>query len=383
MDLKQGQFTTQELRQELTLSAQQIQALNILAAPVLELNQLISQEMAANPVLDMEDNYREVSLEAAEEKLVGEALQLENSSGGGELYYNSPEGEARRKHFFDSITSTASFDEGLANQLRLMDLDKEMLRVCVAVIGEIDPSGYLVASDEEIAEAGDWNLKLVKKAVKTVQSLDPVGIAARNLKERLLLQLQRKGYRDTDLLKVVKEHLEDIAANRLPQICRKLRISMERLNEIIDVIKKLRPSLDETTINPAEYVQEEMIVKIENGEPKVELLNNRLPSLKISSYYQKLIDDQGLSAEDRRFIKAKISGAVEFMKKIHNRQSTIEKIANIIVRHQKRFFFEGDQALVPLTMSQVAEEIGCHETTVSRAVAGKYLRCRYGMVPLR
>lgn len=383
MDLRQGQFTSQTLRQEQTLSAQQIQALNILAAPVLELNQLINQEMEANPVLEMEDNFREESLDATEDRLLDDALQLDSYADRGDVVYSSPEDEAKRQHFFDSLTSSISFEENLITQLRLHDLDESMLELCLHIVSEVDSSGYLITSDDELSEMTGKPVKEVKKAVKVVQQLEPAGVAARNLKERLLIQLKRSGYSSKDILAVVRDHLDDLGANRLPQICRKLHISMERLTEITEVIKTLRPSLDEASVSPVEYVQEDLVVKIVNGEPVVEMLNSRLPSLKVSSYYKKLVGDSNLSQEDERFIKTKITSALEFMKKIHNRQSTIEKIAGLLVKTQRQYFFEGEKALVPLTMVDVAEAIGCHETTVSRAVASKYLRCSFGLVPLR
>ena len=382
MQLGQGQYVSTELRQEQTLSAQQIQSLKILTAPLLDLGQLISQEMAENPVLEMEKDDREVSLEVAENKLFDEAIKLENSSGGSEVYYQSPEGEARRQNFFDSITTTESFTENIFNQLRLLELSDELLQACITIVGEIDSSGYLKLSNEEL-ETLIGSSTVAKEAVKTVQSLEPAGVAARDLSDRLLIQLKRLDKKDKVTAQIIEHHLEDLAANRLPLICKKLRISMTRLEESLEVIRSLQPTIEGSTANSAEYVQEEILVKEKKGELVVETLNHKLPVLKISKYYKNLMEDQSLSAEDRAFIKSKINDAIEFMKKIHSRQTTIDKIVNIIIRRQRNFFFEGDKALVPLTMTEVAKEIGCHETTVSRAVSGKYMRCRYGVVALR
>lgn len=382
MQLGQGQVISTELRQEQVLGVKQLQALRILTTPIQELSQLISQEISENPVLELEKDSREVSLEVTEDKLFNEAMQLENSSGGSELRYHSAEGEARRQHFFDSITSTTSFSEQLLNQIRLLELRNELTEACITLIGEVDSGGYLKLNRDEL-EMLIGSRKLADEALATVQSLDPAGVAAHDLSERLLIQLDRKGDTDQVVRAVIREHLEDLAANRLPLICRRLRISMPQLEYVMERIRTLQPNIQGDAGDAAEYVQEEIVVKVEDGEPVAKMLKQYQPVLKISKQYQRMIEDPAISAEDKKFIKAKISDAIEFMKKIHDRETTIDKIMTIILREQRDFFFKGDRALIPLTMTAVAGEIGCHETTVSRAVSGKYLRCSFGLVALR
>jgi RNA polymerase sigma-54 factor len=177
--------------------------------------------------------------------------------------------------------------------------------------------------------------------------------------------------------------LEDLAANRLPQIAKKLGVSIDELKESIEEIQSLQPRISTEPVSPHEYIHEEVVVACEDGEPIAKIKHDYLPNLFISKKYRDLLNDSNTSREARDYIKDKLRAGVFLINSIIQRQTTIKKIVDDIVRVQRVFFLAGAEHMKPMTMLQVAERLGIHETTVSRAVSGKYLRCSQGLLPLK
>lgn len=368
-------------KQELNLSQQQLTALKLLTAPIADLQQIINEEIQQNPVLEMNEK-REVSFEETEEKMLNEISQIEENYVN-EITYTSPDDEAKREHFLNSLTYNSSAIDNLNEQLLLLDIDDFTLEICKKIIEEIDSDGYLSNSENELAEQFNLPLAKIQKALGIVQSLEPHGIAVHNLKERLLLQLKLTNRKKSTAYKIIENHLEDLAANRLPLISQKLEISMEELKKAIIEIKLLQPIIELQKRDSTDFIQEEMVVKIQKGKPVVEILNDKIPQLHINTEYKNMLDDKNLSDEDKKFIKQKISSGLEFIKNLANRQSTLEKIANAIIKHQTDFFLKGEEFLKPLTMKEIAKEVEFSEATISRTANSKYLRCKFGLLPLR
>jgi RNA polymerase sigma-54 factor len=222
------------------------------------------------------------------------------------------------------------------------------------------------------------------EAIAVIQQLEPAGVGARNLQERLLIQLRRNDKQDTLTYKAIELYLDDIAANRLPKVAKTMEITMTELHQVISEIQNLTPHLtDNMPVLPQNYVEEEVEIIEEHGVLAVKINDGRVPTLKISPYYKKMLKDPHLAKDAKEYIKSKINGGVFLINSLMQRQSTIHKITNAILSEQETFFKEGLNHLRPLTMSQVADLSGVHETTVSRAVSGKYLKCKYGLFPLR
>ncbi len=389
MDLSQKQNIIQTMRQEQTMTHQQIQALELLFLPALELEAAINSEIEKNPVLEIEktDDVPEMKGDNDGDEWLDKVLQLEDDkryirSGSHSNY--SEETEEKRQHYLDSITAEQSFQEFLLEQLKFLDMDDKLREACEAVISGLDDDGYLTSHPADLAMATGQSLEVVREAVGIVQQLEPAGVAAPDLRGRLMLQLERQGRQDEPVYTAVSKYLDEIAANHLPQVARSMKVSLDELKEIIHEIQALNPRLTNESVSPHEYIREEVVVEEnEDGSVDVKMSNEHLPNLYISKHYRDLLNDPNTPKETRDYIKEKLHAGVFLINSIIQRQTTIRKIVNALVEYQEDYFTKGRDSLKPLTMAQIADKVGIHETTVSRAVAGKYLRCKYGLIPIR
>ena len=372
------------------MTHQQIQALELLFLPALELETAINAEIEKNPVLQIEQEPPGAG-EAAAEPVDGDDwldrvlhMDEENRYIRSGSYGRSEDAEEKRQHYLDSITEEQSFQEGLLEQLKFMDLTEKQRHCCEVIISGLDDDGYLKSHPADLAMACGQTLDEVNCAVRVVQQLEPPGVGAADLRGRLLLQLERQGKKGELVYVAVNKYLDEIAANHLPQVARKMRISVDELKDVIGGIQKLTPRLVNSAVSPHEYVREEVVVEDgEDGEINVKMNNEHLPNLYISKHYRELLNDSNTPKETRDYIKEKIQAGVFLINSIIQRQTTIRKIVNALVEYQHDYFLVGREHLKPLTMAVIAEKVGIHETTVSRAVSGKYLRCKYGLIPLR
>jgi RNA polymerase sigma-54 factor len=385
MELQQRQRLTAELRQEQTMTHQQIQALEMLSVPVLELEGLINTELENNPVLDTEGIAEEIPAETDDEEWLDLMLKLdENRRFLKNSTSMSGRDEERRQHYLESVTYQPSLHELIVQQIPFLDLPSDVRKSCDVIIASLDDDGYVTSHPADLAMAGGVSMEVIQSAVEAIQMLEPAGIAARDLRERLLIQLDRIGKKDTLAYKAVDLYLDDLAANHLPKVARKLKISMELLQgEVTDVIHGLSPHLGNCEVSPHEYIEEEVTVIQNNDVLEVHMNNGYLPPLHISNQYRRYLQDPDCDQEVREYVKEKIRSGVFLINSIIQRQTTIQKITHSIVETQADFFHLGPDHLHPMTMAQVAEMVGVHETTVSRAVAGKHLRCKHGLIPLR
>lgn len=407
--VEQGLNQTQTLRQEQILAPQQIQSLEVLLAPLQELQAKITAEIAENPTLEQETPGNEdlagdviaatgtSQLSDTEEERknsdddgVAEIMRLAESWRDMPSIYNpgarfTSEDEERRQFMFDSLTEEPSLQEVLLEQLRFADIDDKTRRLAELVIGSIDDSGYMRSILEDLATVGGVSVEEMRKALKLVQSFDPPGIGASDLKECLLLQLERRGEGRSPLAKLVREHLDDVAANKLPKVAKEMGITMEELRALLDDLKKLTPYPGSALApnKPFYIVPEVSIVENDDDELAVRSETDHLPKLKISQYYLKLLEDPTVSKETKDYIKGKLSNSKALIKSISQRQSTIARIAEVILDEQHDFFTKGVDHLKPLTMQQVADKLGIHETTVSRAIANKYIDTPRGLLPFK
>jgi len=376
------------MRQEQVMTHQQIQALEMLFLPVLELEALIDAELEKNPILNTEPEAETQEVKAdSDDEWLDKVLQLDDENRyikSTRSVTHTADDEERRNHYLDSVTTEQTFQEFLMDQLRFMDLDDELKACCEVVISGLSDNAYLEAHPADIAMVSGQGLELVNEAIAVVQSLEPAGVAAMNLRERLLIQLVRKGMEGSLTYKVVDKHLDDVGSNHLPQVARKMKVSIDELKDAIEDMQMLSPRIStEGSVSPHEYIQEEVTVVEEKGEFKIKLNNEYLPSLYISKNYRDLLGNDETPKETRDYVKEKVRSGVFLINSVLQRQTTIRKISTTIVDMQDEFFRKGTEHLKPMTMSQIADKVGIHETTVSRAVSGKYMRCKYGLLPLR
>jgi RNA polymerase sigma-54 factor len=407
------------------LAPQLQQSLALLQAPTLELKALIEQELQQNPVLEetmvtemeqdekvgREEDSKNSSTDLAEPPadLTGESNGQETSGEPADDFQaeferlvqldqewrdhfsqtnvpmrNSQEEEERRQFMFDSLVAETSLQEHLIEQVRLSDMTSEQRSVAEMIIGNIDDYGYLQSGIDELAFSTNIPAENVLEVVKIVQMFHPPGVGARNLQECLLLQLERADKKDSLEYRIVSQCMEALGKRRLPEIARSLGLSVDQVQEGVERIAHLepRPGRDFLPDNQ-QYILPEIFVQKVDDEYVVTNNNEQIPHLRISNTYKDLMSQASSNGEVREYIRDKIRAGKFLIKSLHQRQQTILNIATEIVSRQREFMDQGVAHLKPLTMVQVAQVVGVHETTVSRAVSGKYMQTPQGVFEMK
>ena len=403
MDTTSSLSQQQELKQTQQLAPQQLASLSLLTLPVMELENRITAEMAQNPVLEIDEDPPETP---DDEMLPDSFSENEGDPGpdsgmldanredyeehldhvleSGEPETGNDEAERRRQFLFDSITAETSLQETLMEQLRFADAP-EKIRACAEyVIGSLDENGYFQGTLADAAQSAGAGMNEAQSALDLVQSFDPPGIAARDLKECLLLQAGRSARENEKLKILIREHLDELARNKLPQIAASMGIGINELNGLIAELRQFSPHPGASVDQHNEpYIIPEVTVVPDGDEFR--LLENEPPfgHLSISKTYQKMLENPSLAAEDRAYLRSKIEAGKTLIHGLEQRKSTIRRIAELIVNNQYDFMKYGPRALKPMTMRQAADKLGLHETTVSRAVSGKYMLTPVGLFEFR
>ena len=388
-----GMQQFQKMSLEHVLAPQMQQSLQILQAPILELRNLVQQEIQANPVL--EEEITEPSVEDRlndQEDFREEFDQLVKLDDEWRDYMaqsaaysgRSQEEEERRQHFFDSISSPETLQQHLSEQLAVSELSEDDRSVADLIIGSVDDLGFLQTPLADIAKNSGIELADLERTLEFVQTFHPVGVGARDLRDCLLIQLRRLGKADSLEYRIVANHLEDLAKKRYPEIARKLGTTVDQIQRTAQFIATLDPKPGQIfTFDPHNYVLPDVVVERVGDGYQVNLSGDQIPHLRISNTYKDLMAQEGSNEELKEYIREKIRGGKFLIKSIHQRQQTISNIANEIVKRQPEFMEKGAQALKPMTMVQVAEAVGVHETTVSRAVSGKYIATPQGVFEMK
>lgn len=491
--MHQGLSLTPQLTQSLVLSPQLQQSLALLQAPILELKALVEKELEQNPVLeevpvaeveqqrraeetgespatahDPTEPPKDVLFDPATEKNptgpvddfeaeFARIAQLDQDwrdqfSQSGSVGRPTVEDEERRQHMFDSLTREDSLQEALMEQVRLSELPLARRPLAELIVGNIDDDGWLKTPIEEMAATAGAGIEELEEVLWEIQKFEPAGVGARDLRECLLLQLQRAGRTNTLEYRILDRHMELLAKRRIPDLAAALDVSIEEVQAATGRIAHLQPKPGLSfTPEPEQYVVPEVFVQKEGGRYVVTVNNADIPHLRVSNLYKDLMArgrmdlslfeaafagaegevgaaaraaHEALSGTDanqarerleqlaalpdltpeqtralqhtrrelrareearaaREYVREKIGAAKYLIKSIDLRQRTLLNIAREIVRRQQDFFEHGREGLKPMTMGEVAEVVGVHETTVSRAVAGKFMECPQGLIELR
>ena len=364
-----------------TMSPQMQQSLNILQAPLTELRQLVETELRENPALE------EVVPEVPEANHKAESSGLNDE--WNEYYAQravaepwSREALEKRQHFFDSQVRPVTLPEHLLEQLLTASWPKDEAKIAAEIIGNLDEQGYLRVDLEDIAFATGASASDVEEILEKVQEFDPPGVAARNLSECLFLQLKRQGRQFSNEASIVKRLLEDLGRKKLTDIAKALDIPLMDVQTAAEAISSLDPRPGRAfSSEPDQIITPEVVVEWDGEDYAVSLNSDEIPHLRISDSYKDMIS--GNSREVRESLRDKIKGGTFFIKSSQQRQQTILNIAREIVVRQRDFLDNGSSQLRPMTMSQVAEVVGIHETTVSRAASGKYMATPQGIFEIK
>jgi len=282
------------------------------------------------------------------------------------------------------LVAGTSLQENLLEQVRLSELNNGEISVAELIIGNIDDYGYLKSSIDELVMATNVDPVRIENVLKTIQTFHPPGVGARDLRECLMLQLERRKLKHTLEYKIVSECFDALSKRRIPEIARVLGRDLDDIQESLQRIANLEPRPGREFLpNNDVYVVPEVFVNKVDGEFVVTTNNDHIPHLRISNHYKDLMAQVNSSAEVRNYIREKIRAGKFLIKSLHQRQSTILNIGKEIVKRQHEFMEKGSSCLKPLTMVQVAEVVGVHETTVSRAVSGKYMETPHGVYEMK
>ena len=410
-----------ELRQNLKLSQQLImtpqlqQAIKLLILSRQELVESINQEMEENPLLEeaapdeasAEEIRAEVeedvqSIEKEENKIPEYTAELTGEGDGKEEFdwnnyledygpvgvsYGRAEGDAPTLD--NVVTESPSLTNHLMWQMKLSPFTEEEVRIGSQIVGNLDANGYLCATVAEIAQLENVGEDLVESVLKKVQELDPSGVAARNLQECLLIQARMFAEASPLIETIIREHLKELELKNYLQIARRLKVPLKDVEIAVLLISKMDPKPGAVyseekvqTIIPDVYV-----VKTGDGY-KIVLNDDGLPRLRISNFYREIMggaggQDSAEKENGKKYIREKVQSATWLIKSIQQRQKTIYKVAESIVRHQKEFFDKGIEYLKPLVLRNIADDVEMHESTISRVVTNKYMHSHRGIFEMK
>ncbi|HEX4962707.1 MAG TPA: RNA polymerase factor sigma-54 [Thermoanaerobaculia bacterium] len=405
-----------KLSQKLVMTPSLQQAIKLLQMTRMELDTLLSQELVENPILE-----EAAEAESAEEEAPREEVPQQEAPANGDTldHHESMENIDLDAYFGDywegsgtssmmeerdeppienSLTREPDLYDHLLWQLHMAEVTPRQREIAELIIGNLDPDGFLVATPEEIRAMGDpsdqagedrgYTLDEVLAALALVRSLDPPGIACANLQESLLLQMDAKEVPPDDLARrMVFETWDLFLRRQFPAVAKKLGVELAELEEAVELIRTLEthPGRRFSTDRP-HYIEPDVFVRRVGDEYVIQLNDDGLPRLRVSRAYRRMLQtmrSEGRQNEAQQFIKDKIRSAVWLIKSLDQRQRTIYKVAASIVRQQREFLDKGIEHLRPMVLRDVAEDIGMHESTVSRVVSNKYIHTFRGLFPMK
>ena len=300
--------------------------------------------------------------------------------------FKSPAAEVSDKPSFETfLSSPVTLSDYLHSQLSVMVLPERVRQAANSIIGNLEESGYLTTPLEEIAVAEGLSLPDVQAGLKAVQSLDPSGVGATHLQECLLLQLESQGCRDGVAWKIVKDHLKLLETRQLSQVGRVMGRPMEHIHIAVNLIRRLDPAPGlRYSGGGARQVEPDVYITKDGEDFVITLNDDDIPQLRLNGDYKRMVDrDQEPNKEIRNYVKERFASALMLMKNIEQRKQTILRVCHSIIRRQPEFLESGIDQLKPMMIKEVAEEIGVHPSTVSRAVANKYAHTPQGVFELR
>lgn len=399
--------------QRMIMSRQMQQAIHLLQMPILELSAAIEGELEQNPVLEYseaevadeaselqieEENTDEVNLDASAEielqfdqhdfetlRRLDEDFRSTLSETNGLNGKNTVDQEKLQNFLEESIQAEVSLFAHLMHQAQETFDEKADLSLAEALIGNFNENGFLTTSLEEIALLQACEVDKLEPLLLAIQTFDPPGVGARDLRESLLIQLRLQDKQTTLAYRIIENHFDDLLHNRIPTIKKALHCTSKQFTEALDgqIIKlDLHPG---TCFSPQviSTILPEAFIRQEDDKLIVTANEDSLPPLRLNSRYLKMLEDVNLSKNDKEFIQQKVISAKWLMRNIFQRNDTIERITQELANRQKDFFLNPEGKLIPMTMKVIAETLELHESTIARAVSHKYIETPRGLLPLR
>ncbi|MBU2457546.1 MAG: RNA polymerase factor sigma-54 [Planctomycetes bacterium] len=414
--MKMDMTNQMRMEQRMKLAPRMIQSMEILQLPMMALIEKIEAELNSNPVLEIEeinetdspaDNIEggpgQSETQTQEIRTAGESKtedfhqRLDDFAEQSDdyMYRTEISGRARNDGEFDkkleAMNNTpalaVSLNDYLKEQWRLVDTDEKTKKAGEHIIDYIDEKGYLKVRLEQLhnKDKHEFGMDDLERALKLVQQLEPAGVGARDVKECLLIQMAQSSDDMSFEMEIVSKYLDKLLENKLPEIAKKMNCEVEQINEAILRMRKFdtSPGLQISKVkNPP--IKADVIAEARDGGGfKVYLVEKNIPTLRINEYYSDMARDKKADTKTRQFLKDNIRSARWLMDAIAQRKQTLLKVSQAVVDSQGEFFEKGRSHLKPLPMSEIADKVGVHIATVSRAVSGKYIQSPQGLTPLR
>jgi RNA polymerase sigma-54 factor len=389
--------------QKQILTPSLVQMVSVLALNRLELREMINQEIMANPVLEelgedglQAEKYTDQAFLEKETEKIPEteapnpfdefdvsAFLNQYLNSGGENNFRERE-QVEKPSFEQFVSSPQKLADHLSWQLGASSLDPRTAEIAEEIIGNLDENGYLSATIEEIANTGPYTAEEVQKTLAAVQQFDPPGVAARDLRECLLLQLRLLDPENTLAQQIVSDHLKQLQTNQLREIARALNRPVDLVKRAVEGIRKLdpRPGLRYNATEPR-LVEPDVYFRKVGGEWQAFLNEDDVPQLRISPTYSRLLARGAADRDVRDYVRERLTAAMQLMKNIEQRKHTILRVCDAIIRRQGECLESGMDRLKPMMIKEVAEDVGVHPSTVSRAVSSKYAHTPHGVLELR
>ena len=394
-DMRLGFDLTIEQVQKLVMTPELIQAIQILQFNTQELESFVEEQLLVNPVLEQDTERAEKAREEADTEY-GQEKKNEDELDWKEFIRNSSYDDISYKGWHDKddektndferyVTTEVTLPEHLMFQYQFATVSKGCRRVGKYIIESLDENGYMTSTIDEIAGATGVSEEKVNEALDIIHGFEPAGVGARDLKECLLIQLKAKDELTPEMEEMIRDYLEDIAANRLAAVAKAMGITVQQAQDMADVIRTLEPKPGRQFASEMEtkYIIPDVIIEKIEDEYVVIINESSSPHLMVSAYYKNLLRQADSDKQLADYLSERVNSANWLIKSIEQRKQTIYNVVSAVVKYQKDFFDYGSKYLKTLTLKDIAEELGIHESTVSRSINGKYLQCSRGVFEIK
>ena len=401
--MRLGYDLTIEQTQKLTMTPELIQAIQILQYNSQELEDFVSKEIMENPILEMDntvpndshENLKDPESSMSEELMYKEAerddIDLREKIAESEyddISYRQWEHRVSNEDVvsFDQYTSKEeTLQDYLLLQLTFSELKDRDKKIGRYLVEGIDDNGYLTVDTDQTAAAFGVKACTVERILKVIQGFEPVGVGARSLEECLLIQLEAKGFKDESLDYVIKNHLNDLAENKIQYIAKSIGLTVLQVQAMADLIRTLdpKPGMAYSSGEQIRYVVPDVIIEKEDDGYEIVTNDSTIPSLKVSSYYMNLVKNNKDDEDLQKYLNDKYNSALWLIKSIEQRKRTIFKVSEAVMKLQTEFLEKGEKYLKPMTLKQIADAVGVHESTVSRSINGKFIQTPRGVYEIK
>lgn len=384
--MRLGFGLSQEQIQKLAVTPELRLAIKILQFSAAELSEFVEEQLVDNPVLEVlngsDQEAGDDNTEETRRDIDWEQYFKESAKDTREENRINQNDQVRFEHI---IPDVPTLQEHLLFQLVLADLAKEEKRIGEFIIGNIDDNGYLQCTNREIADYFRQPVSLVEKIVRVIQGFEPLGVGAKDLKECLLIQYDLLGMNAPLLHKIITDHLDDVANSKIVHISKKEKTPLNEVQQALDLLKLLepKPGRNFSSNMGTKYILPDIIVEKIDNEYIILVNDISMPRLSINQDYRKIILEMNGDKEGRKYVEGKLASATWLLKSIEQRRMTLYKVARSIVDYQRDFFDQGVAYLKPLTLRTIADKLGIHESTVSRATSNKYMQTPRGVFEMK